>query len=77
MAILLFAQRLAQHGENGTGPSPGILIGHGRALAHLLDEVLELDRVCLWPATPPCLQLLCQVGEIRGKASRLAVAELI
>jgi hypothetical protein len=27
--------------------------------------------------TPPCLQLLCQAGEIRGKASRLAVAELI
>lgn len=77
MAVLVLAQRLAQHGENGSGSGPGILIGHGRGLAHLRDEVLEVDRVCPWPATPPCLQLLCQVGQIRGKASRVAVAELV
>ena len=77
MAVLLLAQRLAEHGQDGSRSSAGFFIGQPGTPAHLPDEVVEPDRVCLLVATPPCLQLLCQAGEICGKASRLAIAELI
>jgi hypothetical protein len=77
MAVLLLVQRLAKHGQDGSGSSAGLFIGQPGALAHLPDEVVEPDRVCLLLATPPCLQLLCEAGEICGKAPRLAIAQLV
>lgn len=76
MAVVLLAQRLVQHREDRSGSSAGIVIGQPGALAYLPDEVVEPDRVCLFPAAPPRLQLLCQVGQVCGKAPRLAVAQL-
>jgi hypothetical protein len=47
MAVFLLAEPIADRRENGPGAGAGIPIVQPGSLAHLPDEVVDLDGVCL------------------------------
>src|SRR6202012_590269 len=77
MAVILWAHRFAQRGEDGCGSGAGLVFGQPGALGHLPDELGDLDRMCAVPAAARSPQLLGRcLGKIQGEALGLTFAQL-